>query len=255
MLRQSLPGFYPKVDTNAGESKSKSESLSATQARARATKDTDKSGVRLRGGKSRLEITVAGHGSQPPKSTSNFVEKRNGPTDRNNSRSSSSALAFEPVGVVFSGPGRRSDERRRRRREKSPQTYSTLGLRRQRGSGSKMKAIVKKASAMLRRVAAGFGLRQPSASASASSSASSKEKEKKHDDGCSVSQSQNRLPPNINTEPSEGRTASITVRQARSNTTSSTSAQQESVKRQGFVDVPRDGYQASAGEKEYAVSS
>ncbi|KAK7897996.1 hypothetical protein LTR67_004628 [Exophiala xenobiotica] len=253
MLRQSLPGFYRHVNTNAAscESKPGSESRSTTQARARATKDTDKSGVRLRGGKSRQEMTVAGHRSQPPKSTSSSVEKRrNGPKNRNSSRSSSS-LAFEPVGVVFSGPGRRSDERRRR--EKSPQTYSTLGLRRQRGSGSKMKAIVKKASAMLRRVAAGFGLRQLSASASASS------KEKKHDDG-SVSQSQSRLPANTNTEPSQGRTASITLRHhARSNTTGSTSAQQDSVvKRQGFVDVPRGGYQASTGvgEKEYmAVSS
>ncbi|KAJ9502544.1 hypothetical protein H2202_001665 [Exophiala xenobiotica] len=212
MLRQSLPGFYPKVDTNANKSKSKSESQSATKARVR--KDTDKSGVRLRGSKSGQEMTVANHRSQPPKSTSTFVEKRNGRKNKNNPRSSS--LAFEPVGVVYSGPGRRVDERRRRG-EKSPQTYSTLGRRRQRGSGSKMKEIVKKASAMLRRVAAGFGLRQPSASASASASASSKEKEKKHDD-----------------------------RSVR-----------ESVKRQGFVDVPRGCYQASTGvgEKEYAVSS
>ncbi|KAK5244993.1 hypothetical protein LTS06_009492, partial [Exophiala xenobiotica] len=245
MLRQSLPGFYPKVDTNANKSKSKSESQSATKARVR--KDTDKSGVRLRGSKSRQEMTVANHRSQPPKSTSTFVEKlRNGPTNSNSSRSSSS-LAFEPVGVMY--PGRRLDERRRRR-EKSQTYYSTLGLRRQRGSGSKMRAIVKKASAMLRRVAAGFGLRQPSASASAS--ASSKEKEKKHDDR-SVRVSQSQLP-NINTEPSEGRTASITLRHhARSNTTGSTSAQQDSVvKRQGFVDVPRGGYQASAAQKEYA---
>nr|KAK5450813.1 hypothetical protein LTR18_000829 [Exophiala xenobiotica] len=178
MLRRSLPGFYTHVDANAAscESKSGSESRSTTQARARATKDTDKSGVRLRGGKSRQELTVAGHRSQPPKSTSSSVEKRNGPKNKNNPRSSS--LAFEPVGVAFPGPRRRSDERRRR--EKSPQTYSTLGLRGQRGSGSKMRAIMKKASAMLRRVAAGFGLRQPSASASAS--ASSKGKEKKHDD-------------------------------------------------------------------------
>ncbi|KAK5572621.1 hypothetical protein LTR43_001276 [Exophiala xenobiotica] len=251
MLRQSLPGFYPKVDTNANKSKSKSESQSATKARVR--KDTDKSGVRLRGSKSGQEMTVANHRSQPPKSTSTFVEKRNGRKNKNNPRSSS--LAFEPVGVVYSGPGRRVDERRRRG-EKSPQTYSTLGRRRQRGSGSKMKEIVKKASAMLRRVAAGFGLRQPSASASASASASSKEKEKKHDDR-SVRVSKSQLPANTNTEPSKGRTASITLRHARSNTTSSTSAQQESVKRQGFVDVPRGCYQASTGvgEKEYAVSS
>lgn len=238
MLRQSLPGLYYKDDDADG-------AKSAATAKANL-KNSDKS-EKLGGGKSRHDPKMAGprraggHRFQSQPRKSSFVEKRNAP---NNARFSS---AFEPVGIVFAG------------RREEPKNDSSPGRRPQRGSKMRqIKAIAKRASVTLKRVAAGFGLRQPSTAPTG----------KKR----SVSQVPADTSEGIafagNSWLHQGREGEIIPAQiieptlrtrGRSNTLT-----QESVKRQGLVindtvsvdnNVPRKQAGAGAGEKEYVSTS